>query len=89
MAGNECGSLNVDFENVDELDEAIAALADVLCWHAGFRAANPGDGIEPPPGIPDIRRLKTRLQEAREKATKNTCDICDKKMTRKAQIIPF
>ena len=41
-----------------EWDEVSNALADVLCWMAGFSAA----GGEPPPGIERLRELNITIK---------------------------
>ena len=53
-----------------ELEDQIAALADVLCWHRGFGAAR--KHYQPPPGLEDLRILNIRLKTALKRLHEGT-----------------
>ena len=44
-----------------ETERASSAIADVMCWFAGFRAGNADATL--PPGLDDLRELNCRLKD--------------------------
>lgn len=52
--------------SAEECDDYIAALADVLCWFRGFKAAK-GSKVEFPPGLDRLRDLNIDIKRAAEK----------------------
>jgi hypothetical protein len=56
-----------------KIEPVSSAIADVMCWFAGFRAANPDATL--PPGLNDLREfncdLKDELNKSRAEAAKS------------------
>lgn len=51
-----------------EAERLSSALSDVLCWAAGFSAANYDRGVDGPMGIEQLRTLNIKLKAALEPA---------------------
>lgn len=55
--------------SVDEAHRVSEAMADLLCWVRGFRAARPDDFDAHPIGVEGFRDLRVKLQRAIGEAT--------------------